>query len=96
LTKKKEVTHVSWWFNVCHTGLETFEDKLILDNVMAEDEAMQVDARAESRRAIDEPRLPVDDVDVDRLVMFINFRILITSMLYYLSVLTYFACIYIL
>jgi len=48
---------VSWWFNVCHTGLETFKERLTFDDVVAEDEATQVGVRAEFSRAIDEPKL---------------------------------------
>ena len=48
---------MSWWFNVCHTGLETFEERLTFDDVVAEDEATQVGVRAESSHAIVEPKL---------------------------------------
>ena len=48
---------MSWWFNVCHTGLETFEERLTFDDVVAEDEATQEGVRAESSHAIVEPKL---------------------------------------
>ena len=54
--KEGEVhTVASRWLNVCCTGLETFEERLTLDDVMVEDEATQAGARAGSGCATDEP-----------------------------------------
>ena len=56
IDKESEVhTVASRWLNACCTGLETFEEKLTLDDVMVEDEATQAGARAGSGCATDEP-----------------------------------------
>jgi hypothetical protein len=56
-TDKESKVHTvaSKWLNVCCNGLETFEERLTLDDVMVEDEATQAEARAGSGCATDEP-----------------------------------------
>jgi hypothetical protein len=53
--ENKGYTYMSWWFNVCCTRLKTFEERLTLDDVVAEDEATQIGAGDGSSHAIDEP-----------------------------------------
>jgi hypothetical protein len=36
----------SQWLNVCRTRLETFENRLTLDDVIAEDEAIQASIKS--------------------------------------------------
>jgi hypothetical protein len=45
-----------WWLNICCTRLNTFKNRLALDNVMLEDKATQASAEVESICAIDEPK----------------------------------------
>jgi len=49
-------TIASWWLNVFRTGLDTFEERLTFDDVLAQDEATQAGAGAGSSRTIDEPK----------------------------------------
>jgi hypothetical protein len=44
------------WLNVCRTRLETFRERLNLDDTMAEVDATWVRVGARSGRATDEPR----------------------------------------
>jgi hypothetical protein len=53
--ENKGYTYMSQWFNVCCTRLETFKERLTLDDVVAEDEATQTRAGDGSSHAIDEP-----------------------------------------
>ena len=46
---------MSRWFNICCIRLETFEERLTLDDVVTEDEATQTRAGDGSSHAIDEP-----------------------------------------
>jgi hypothetical protein len=56
--KENEVhTIASRWLNVWCTRLETFGERLTLDDAMVEDEATQAGARARSSYATDEPEL---------------------------------------
>ena len=50
--ENKGYTYASQWFNIFCTRLETFGERLILDDVVVEDEATQVGVRAGSSRAI--------------------------------------------
>jgi hypothetical protein len=36
--KNKGYTYISWWFNIFHNGLDTFGERLTLDNVVAKNE----------------------------------------------------------
>jgi hypothetical protein len=47
---------VSWWYNICCTVLETFGERLILDNVVELDAVVLLTS----------PNHPVDDKDMDR------------------------------
>ena len=47
--------YMSLWFTICCTRLETFGERLTLDDVMAEYEVTQTGARDGSNQAIDEP-----------------------------------------
>lgn len=54
--KESEVyTVTSRWLNVCCTGLDTFRERLSLDDVVAKDEATHSGAGARSNHAIDKP-----------------------------------------
>jgi hypothetical protein len=48
-------TYMFWWFNVCCPILETFGERLTLDNVVAKDEATQTEVGDGSICALDEP-----------------------------------------
>jgi len=52
--ENKGYTYMFWWFNVCCIRLETFKERLTLDDVVAEDEATQTGAGDGSSHAIDE------------------------------------------
>ena len=53
--ENKGYTYMFRWFNVCCIRFETFEERLTLDDVVAEDEATQIGAGDGSSHAIDEP-----------------------------------------
>ena len=52
--ESKVHTVVSQWLNVCRTALETFGEKLTLNDVVTKDETTHTGARAGSSRATDE------------------------------------------
>jgi hypothetical protein len=54
MEKKKDTLNMSRWFN--RNGLDTFIEKLTLDNIMKEDEASQVGVGTGCSHAIDKPR----------------------------------------
>jgi len=53
--ENKEYTYMSRWFNVCCIRLETFEERLTLDDVVTENDVTQKGAGDGSNHAIDEP-----------------------------------------
>jgi hypothetical protein len=61
------------WLDFCCTGLETFRERLILNDVVTENEATQTGVRAGSGRATNElisssmsSYHPVDDINIDK------------------------------
>jgi hypothetical protein len=48
-------TYASRWFNVCHNGLDIFEEGLTLNDIVTKDEATQVEVGLRCSRAIDKP-----------------------------------------
>jgi len=53
--ENKGYTYMSRRFNACCARLETFKERLTLDDVVTEDEATQTRAGDGSSHAIDEP-----------------------------------------
>jgi len=47
---------VSWWYNICCTVLETFRERLTLDDVVELDAVVLLMS----------PDHPIDDKDIDR------------------------------
>ena len=49
-------TVASRWLNICYTGLNTFKERLPLEDVVLEDKATQACAEVKSIYAIDKPK----------------------------------------